>query len=121
MKRNNILRLGIVVFLLIWAGFQIWRPTDANLIDYFSEHLEKSDTNTTAIINLARKLEKDNPRRNYSNLLEATGTNDLHQYFPSFNVGDAPDPNKAILSQLQRGAAGRVKLGIDLQGGVSFL
>ncbi|MBI5772832.1 MAG: protein translocase subunit SecD, partial [Verrucomicrobia bacterium] len=41
--------------------------------------------------------------------------------FPSYDVSAELDPNRAILNRIQRAAAGRIKLGIDLRGGTAFL
>ena len=62
------------------------------------------------------------PTANSSNLRAAIGTNDFaEQYFPFINAKDQVDPNTYILNRLQRDAAGKIKLGLDLQGGTSFL
>jgi len=121
MKRNNLLRSCIVLFFIVWAVVQFTPLRDKNIIDVFAERAEMSDTNLTAIIKRARTLDQEAPGKHYANLVTAIGTNELHPYFMSVNVAEAAEPNKAILSKLQRDAAGKVKLGIDLQGGVSFL
>ncbi|MBI2946832.1 MAG: protein translocase subunit SecD, partial [Verrucomicrobia bacterium] len=74
-----------------------------------------------AIVQQAQKLQQANPQRTYANLVEAVGTNDLTRYFPGIKIKDEPNPNRAILLQLQRNSAGRIKLGLDLQGGTSLL
>ena len=52
---------------------------------------------------------------------EAIGTNSIAPYFPFFNAKNKVHPNVFILNQLQRDASGKIKLGLDLQGGTSFL
>ena len=52
---------------------------------------------------------------------EAIGTNDIQPYFPFVSAKNQLDPTTFILNQLQRDAAGKIKLGLDLQGGTSFL
>ena len=55
-------------------------------------------------------------------LRQAIGTNDIQIYFPFVpNTKAQLDPATFILNQLQRDASGKVKLGLDLQGGTSFL
>ncbi|MCS7338854.1 MAG: protein translocase subunit SecD, partial [Verrucomicrobiae bacterium] len=69
-----------------------------------------------------RQLQARNPARAYGNLLEAIGTNDITGYFPFWpEAKTQPDPTRYILNRLQREGAGKIKLGLDLQGGVSFL
>jgi hypothetical protein len=53
--------------------------------------------------------------------LTAIGTNDIRPYFPYFDVHQEEHPTYAILNLLQRKAAGKIKLGLDLQGGTEFL
>jgi len=54
-------------------------------------------------------------------LASAIGTNDITRYFPFYEATNQLSPTTFILTQLQREAAGKIKLGIDLQGGTSFL
>ena len=61
------------------------------------------------------------PNREFANLQEAIGTNDHPAYFPFFNAKDQLYPNTFILNRLQRDASGKIKLGLDLQGGTAFL
>ena len=61
------------------------------------------------------------PEKPYDNLVEAIGTNDITRYFPSFGAKEQLHPTTYILNRLQREAAGRIRLGLDLQGGTSFL
>ena len=63
---------------------------------------------------------KSSPERNFSNLRDAIGTNSLTNFI-AFSVGGERDPNRAILNRLQREASGKIKLGLDLRGGTSFL
>jgi len=121
MKRNNLGRFILVLVILIWAFSQAWPPGDQNVIDVFAKRAEKADTNFTAIVQQARKLEAAHPERKFANLFDAVGTNDLRPIFPSIDVSESENPNRAILSEVQREAAGKIKLGIDLQGGVSFV
>jgi SecD/SecF fusion protein len=61
------------------------------------------------------------PGKPYENLVQAIGTNDITRYFPSFGAKSQLQPTTYILNRLQREAAGRIRLGLDLQGGTSFL
>ena len=68
----------------------------------------------------AEKANPD-PHRQFGDLMTAIGTNDIQPYFPYFDVRNEEHPTYALLNLLQRKAAGKIKLGLDLQGGTEFL
>ncbi len=121
MNRKNLWRLLFTVFVTAWALYEIYPPTPRDLIDTFEKLAVNKDTNFTAIVTNARKLKEQYPDRAYGNLLVAIGTNDITAYFPDVDVKSEKDPTRAILNYVQRKAAGEIKLGLDLQGGTSFL
>ena len=121
MSRKNIWKLLFTVFLVAWALYEIYPPTPRDLIETFEKVAVNKDTNFTAIVSTAKKLKEQYPERAYANLLEAIGTNDIAAYFPDVDVKSEKDPVRAILNYVQRKAAGEIKLGLDLQGGTSFL
>ena len=121
MKRNNTWRWVFVIFLTVWGLRELYPPTDQNLITVFQSRAVGTDTNFTAIVSRASELQQRLPDRSYGNLLEAIGTNSITQYFPVYNVTNELDPSRAILNHLQKEAAGKIKLGLDLRGGTSFL
>jgi SecD/SecF fusion protein len=114
-------RFLLTLFVVAWALYELYPPTPRNLIDVFEKRVEFTDTNFTAIVQRARELEQQRSNQTFFNLLAAVGTNDLTRYFPSLADEEDTDPNRAILNRLQQKAAGRIKLGLDLQGGTAFL
>ncbi len=120
MNRNNTWRALLVLFLVIWACYEIYPPTNRDLVEVFREKAVNADSNFADIVERARKLQTTNVDNAFGNLLLATGTNDLTHYFP-YKVKGEKNPNLAVLYRVQREASGHVKLGLDLQGGVSFL
>jgi SecD/SecF fusion protein len=66
-------------------------------------------------------LEQARPDRGFANLLEAIGTNDIQNYFKFINAKAQVNPTTFILNRLQRDASGKIKLGLDLQGGTAFV
>ncbi|NLH73061.1 MAG: protein translocase subunit SecD [Verrucomicrobia bacterium] len=113
--------LVITVLLVAWALQSIYPPTPRDLIETFRKQAEYTDTNFNAIVERALALQQANTNQPFQNLLAAVGTNDLSKYFPSLVDEDAVDQNRHILNEIQRKAAARIKLGLDLQGGTSFL
>src|SRR5204862_3393725 len=85
------------------------------------EEAAKKDATFTNILQRAQRLQKENTNRPpFAILKEVVGTNEIARYFP-FDVKGEKDPTTAVLYRLQQEAAGRIKLGLDLQGGTSFL
>jgi SecD/SecF fusion protein len=122
MNRNNFWRFVLVAGVLIWSLYEIYPPRARDLIEVFADRaINRNDTNFTAIVNHARELEKGDKGKAYESLRQAIGTNDLTKYFPFYEAKTETHPNNYILNQLQREAAGKIRLGLDLQGGTSFL
>lgn len=122
MNRNNFWRFIIVVLVVLWSLYEIYPPTSRDLVEVFRAEARNTDTNFHAIVQRAVALQKGMPEKAYESLSVAIGTNSLQRYFPSFaEAKDQSNPTKYILNRLQRKAAGKIKLGLDLQGGTSFL
>ena len=121
MNRNYLWRFVLVVLVLAFSFLEMWPPTARDLIQTFRESTIKRDATFNAMLAKAQELQKTAPDRAYENLVQAVGTNDLTQYFPQFEAKTEPHPTTFILNSLQRKAAGRIRLGLDLQGGTSFL
>ena len=86
MKRNNRWRWLLVVFIVAWALWEIYPPTNRDLLEEFKSRAVNPDTNFTAILSRAQQLEQQAPGRSFANLLQAVGTNDLTHYFPFVDV-----------------------------------
>src|SRR5437660_978267 len=122
MNRNNLWRLVLVVSVIVWSLFELYPPRGRDLVQVFREKaVNRGDTNFTAIVQKAVMLEKAAPDKPYENLKEAIGTNDITKFFPFYEAKTEAHPTSFILNRLQREAAGRIRLGLDLQGGTSFL
>lgn len=122
MIRNNYWRLTIVILVVLWSLIEIYPPTSGDLVAHFEKKAQviPGDHTISNIVFTARELDKAKPGKPYANLLEAVGTNDITGFFP-FNAKGQANPTSYILGRLQREVAGRIKLGLDLQGGTSFL
>ncbi len=122
MIRNNFWRLTIVILVVLWSFYEMYPPTSGDLITQFEKRARAvpGDATISNIVFTAREATKVLPDKPYANLLEAVGTNDITAFFP-FNAKSQPNPSSYILNRLQREVAGKIKLGLDLQGGTSFL
>jgi SecD/SecF fusion protein len=125
MKHRNFW-LFSTIFLVAWSLWSIYPPRSQPLLDAFRERAALADTNVTAIVQEAERLQAANPNNSFQNLLSAIqnqnlGSNGIAPYFPGYTVPAGKDTNRTILYALQHEAAGKIKLGLDLQGGMSFL
>ena len=126
MSRNNSWRLIIIIAVLLFSlneiFFRDYRFVPRDLVEHFAERARVAPTETTFsnIVFAARAMQKTNAGQAFANLQVAIGTNDIRPYFP-FDARNEPAPTTYILNRLQREAAGKIKLGLDLQGGTSFL
>jgi SecD/SecF fusion protein len=116
---------ALIVFLVAWSLWEIYPPGNQDLIKEFNDQADPAKVNATfkKIVQTAQDLEKadPDPHRQFADLTAAVGTNDIRPYFPYFDVRSEEHPTYAILNLLQRKAGGKIKLGLDLQGGTEFL
>ncbi len=123
MIRNNFWRLTIVVLVVLWSLSQTYPPTAGDLITHFEKTARPAlpgDTTISNIVFTARALDKAKPEKQFANLMDAIGTNNITPHF-GYDTKSQVNPTTYILNQLQRETAGKIKLGLDLQGGTSFL
>ncbi len=116
---------ALIVFLVAWSLWSIYPPTHDNLIAFFNDQADASkvDANFKQIVAKAQASEKadPDPHHQFGELMTAIGTNNIQPYFPYIDVRTEEQPTYALLNLLQRKAAGKIKLGLDLQGGTQFL
>ncbi|MGA2178406.1 MAG: protein translocase subunit SecD [Verrucomicrobiota bacterium] len=121
MSRNNPWIFLFVVLIVCWSFYEMYPPTSRSLVQEFETRAVNRDTNFTGIVQRLQPLQQAGTNSEFGNLQEAIGTNNISPYFPFFNAKNELNPNTFILNQLQRDALGKIKLGLDLQGGTSFL
>jgi len=119
-KNNNLGRFLLVLAIIVWALVEIYPPTSRDLVQQFSARAVSRDAVFTNILTQTAALQLAGTNE-FAALQQATGTNDLQKYFPFLGAGTQIHPNLFILNRLQRDAAGKIKLGLDLQGGTEFL
>src|SRR5216117_1531270 len=121
MKQKHLWQFLLIIFIVIWALFELTPPTGHDLLQEFQDKARSKDAVFSNIVAQAQQLQKEFPDRAYGNLREAIGTNDITKYFPQINPKGEKNPSVYVLNRLQREASGKIKLGLDLQGGVSIL
>ncbi|HMJ92415.1 MAG TPA: protein translocase subunit SecD [Candidatus Acidoferrum sp.] len=126
MNRSLLWRFLLIVFVVAGCITFAWPPRNRPLVEVFQEKLQRRDPNIDAVLKRFNELQTANPQAEFKNLREAVGTNDLTKYFEfdfktQKDPGALKDPNSAILNWIQRSAAGKIRLGLDLQGGSAFL
>src|SRR5881396_3743244 len=121
MNRSHLWKFLLIAFVVVWAIFEMTPLTSRDLLLEFQHKARRPDATFSNIVVTANEFQAKNPNRTFANLKEAVGTNEIAHYFPQYNVKGQKDPNRFVLHQLQREASGRIHLGLDLQGGSSFL
>jgi SecD/SecF fusion protein len=123
MNRGHLYKLLLILFIIAWSFYSMYPPTGRDMFEVFMEKSWKTDAAWTNIVTTYKELRQKNPERVYGNLRMAVGTNDIVRYFPDpeFDTKAEKEPTTFILNRLQKKAAGKIKLGLDLIGGSSFL
>ncbi len=121
MNKNDRWKFILVVLLVLWALYQMYPPTPRDLIQQFASRAEGPDAAFTNILARAQALQQTGTNTEFAELRDAIATNDIQAYFPFIDAKSQIHPTTYILNQLQRDASGRFKLGLDLQGGTSYL
>jgi SecD/SecF fusion protein len=121
MNKNDRWKFILVILIVLWSLYQMYPPTSRDLIQQFSARAEATDATFTNILQRAEALQQVQTNNEFGVLIEAISTNDIQSYFPFINAKTELHPTTSILNQLQRDASGKIKLGLDLQGGTSYL
>lgn len=120
MNSSHLWKLLLIVFVTAWAVNETTPAKNRDLLAVFEEKAKTPDAEFKAIVDQAKKLNEKTPDRVYGNLWDAIGTNDVSKYFPQYVKGTPANPKRTIMNKLQRDAAGKIRLGLDLQGGTAF-
>ena len=121
MKQNNMGRFILVICIVLWALFEVYPPSSRDLISEFTSRARNTDAGFTNILANVAAVQKAGTNSEFAVLQTAIGTNDIQKYFPFIDAKNQIYPNTFVLNRLQRDASGKIKLGLDLQGGTSFL
>ena len=122
MSKNNPWIVFLVIAAIAWALYETYPPTARDLIQRFADRAQGTDATFNGIMQQVKTIQQTNKvLAEFAVLQKAIDTNDIQTYFPFIDAKTQEDPTTFILNQLQREALGKFKLGLDLQGGTSFL
>ena len=122
MNQKHLWQLLIIVFVVAFSLVELTPPIGRDLLADFDAKARNKDATFSNIVARAAQLQQEMPGRTFGNLKDAVGTNDIVPYFAHrISVKGEKNPSAAVLNRLQKEAAGKIKLGLDLQGGTSFL
>jgi SecD/SecF fusion protein len=120
-QNNNLWKFLFVVFIIGWSFYQMYPPTSRDLVNEFASRAENQNATFSNILARADALQAAGTNSEFANLRTAIGANDIQPYFTFITASNETDPTTFILNRLQRDASGKIKLGLDLQGGTAFL
>jgi SecD/SecF fusion protein len=120
-QNNNLWKSLFVVFIICWSFYQMYPPKSRDLVKEFASRAENPDATFSNILSRVDALQTAGTNSEFANLRAAIGTNDIQGYFTFINATNETEPTTFILNRLQRDASGKIKLGLDLQGGTAFL
>ena len=123
--RNPKFFWALIAFMVLGSLWEMYPLTNQSLIQEFKNKADqRRPERGPSIKSSARRRNCKRPirtRRASSPICcTAIGTNDIQQYFPYNNVRGQENPTYTLLNILQRKAAGKIHLGLDLQGGTEF-
>jgi len=113
----------VIAVVVLGALYFMWPPFNRDLLQEFEQRALGKDAAFKTLMENVRAREAKAPGHGYQHLRDAVEELkvDLRNYFPGIAKADSQTPNLDILNQLDRDCAGKIKLGLDLKGGTSFL
>ena len=116
MKQNNRWRFVLVVLIVAWSLFEIYPPTSKPLAGEFASRAENKDAAFTNILERLAPLQQARPDREFANLSDAIGTNDIQNYFPFITATNQLHPTTYILNQIAARCLGQNQAGPGFAG-----
>jgi hypothetical protein len=122
--KNPLPWLLSVVILLAWSAYELYPPTTRPLLSQFEREAENTQDPVFKDPSSPRPgswTPWEQPVR-FSQPADRGGHQQPGAFLPQGgSVPAGKDTNRIILNRLQRDALGQIKLGLDLQGGMSFV
>jgi SecD/SecF fusion protein len=122
--RNPKFFWALIAFLVLGSLWEMYPLNNQSLIQEFRDQADAASQDAVFrnIVSNAQAMQAAKPdaTREFTDLQTAIGTNDIQRYFPYNNVKGQENPTYTLLNVIQRKAAGKIHLGLDLQGGTEF-
>ena len=120
-KSMLIFRTAVVALVIGIFAFAVFPLGERDYYDVFAELLrDKKDPVAAAVVADARRLQQEKPDLFQSQaLLEAAEIKGV-ELAPMLAVNDGLENNRDVIGLVRKEAAGRIRLGLDLAGGVEF-
>jgi len=116
-------KFGIVIAVTLASFYFMWPPFNRDLVKEFEVRAMARDAAFNTLMEKVHAKQAAAPLREFQNLREAVEEQkvDLRNYFPDLAKAESKTPNLDILNRIDRDCGGKIKLGLDLKGGTSFL
>lgn len=127
MKTHILWKMVVTLLLGAWAWMELTPIKDQPLPQYFEEKCSSSKSDELKeIIHKATDLQSAAAGTSFFAQFKQVAMDDkvdLSAFFPQFDISDVKNLNKRndiLLQHLLQTSQGRLKLGLDLQGGLAF-
>jgi SecD/SecF fusion protein len=125
MNKSFVWKFGVVIAVLAASLYSMWPPYNRDFLSTFENTAVGKDEAFTKLMARFHEIQAEKPGPVYGNLLAAAVEQqvDLRRYFPDVKgePADLKTMDKAVLNYVQNLCQGKIKLGLDLKGGTSFL
>ncbi|MBN2235761.1 MAG: protein translocase subunit SecD [Opitutales bacterium] len=127
MKKRIIWKLVVSAMLIAWSVMSLIPVNDIDFAEYLETEVSANYSEFQVLLDEARTMISDDKEVNsvyvaLSNLVTDQKL-DLRKFFPHINLRDIKNierSNEILLKHLLATSRGKIKKGLDLQGGVSF-
>ncbi|MCQ2377859.1 MAG: protein translocase subunit SecD [Victivallaceae bacterium] len=120
-KRPLVFRTFVVLLVIALFALAVYPLTERDYYEVFTEMLaDPADPVARGVVDDAKKLQAANPQLFQSQaLLEAAETRQV-ALAPLLKDAKGVTDNRDVLSMIRKNASGKIRLGLDLAGGVEF-
>ena len=127
MKTRIAWKMLATLLLAAWAWTELTPVTNQPLPQFFEKECDSSKIESLkSLLDTANRFQIESPGKSFTSSLQQTlavEKIDLSEFFPQFDVSDIKNlqkRNDILLQHLIQLSQGRLKLGLDLQGGLAF-
>ncbi len=128
MFKRNLWKIALTTFICAWAVSSILPLQDTEFNDYIVDQVQDRPSEFNALMAQARERAESGQAASVFVALKQIGSEqriDLTQYFPQVrleaSLHNIDKRNAILLDHLLKQSKGKLQLGLDLKGGVSFM